>query len=135
MPIYNNGFPATYQSPYYAQQAYQAPASTQSNGIVWVQGDAGARSFYVPAGGTALLMDSESQRFYIKTSDQSGMPSPLRVFEYSEIIPASHSDTKEIPYATKAEFEEFRNEINAILQNAAKRTVSDNGNSAVQRVE
>ena len=31
-----------------------------------------------------MLMDSESNTFYIKSSDQSGMPMPLRIFDYAE---------------------------------------------------
>lgn len=130
---------AYYYNPY--QPQYQQATATPNNGLVWVQGEAGAKSYIVPPGGTALLMDSESQRFYIKSSDPSGMPSPLRVFEYAEISQISHSDgllgkTKDnIPYATKAEFEAFKDEINAILQNAAKRTVNNDGKPAVQRVE
>ena len=32
-----------------------------------------------------ILMDSEQTRFYIKTTDASGMPAPLRVFTFEEI--------------------------------------------------
>ena len=31
-----------------------------------------------------MLMDSESQCFYLKSADASGMPLPLRVFDYTE---------------------------------------------------
>lgn len=75
--------------PYNAYNAFAAPVSaapTQSgNGIIWVQGDAGAKSYLVGAGQSVLLMDSESSRFYIKSTDNSGMPMPLRIFEYKEI--------------------------------------------------
>ena len=39
-------------------------SSANNNGLVWVQGEAGAKSFLVSPGTTVLLMDSESQRFY-----------------------------------------------------------------------
>lgn len=54
------------------------------NGIVWVQGVEGAKAYPVTAGSSVMLMDSEESVFYIKTTDQSGMPSPLRVFDYTE---------------------------------------------------
>lgn len=73
-----NYFPATYQ-PY----QYQQPQQPQSS-INWVQGESGAKSFWVGAGQSALLMDSESNCFYIKSCDASGMPLPLRIFDYSE---------------------------------------------------
>ena len=55
-----------------------------SNGIVWVQGEAAAKSFVVSPNTTVMLLDSENSVFYLKTSDASGMPLPLRVFDYSE---------------------------------------------------
>lgn len=55
-----------------------------SNGLVWVQGEAGAKSFLVTPNTTVMLMDSESNVFYLKSADVSGMPLPLRVFDYSE---------------------------------------------------
>ena len=63
-----------YYQNYYAQQ----------NGIVWVQGIEGAKAYPVASGSSVLLMDSEDNVFYIKTTDQSGMPSPLRIFDYTE---------------------------------------------------
>ena len=68
---------------YYSQPTQQAPAQTD-NGIVWVQGESGAKSYYVAAGKSALLMDSEDSKFYIKSADISGMPLPLRTFIYEE---------------------------------------------------
>lgn len=67
-----------------------APPTTQpmaqqaNNGLIWVQGEAGAKSYIVAPGNTVMLMDSEGERFYIKSADASGMPMPLRIFEYKE---------------------------------------------------
>ena len=63
---------------------YQNYTAQQNNGIIWVQGEAGAKSYLVGAGQSVLLMDSESSSFYIKSTDISGMPMPLRVFDYTE---------------------------------------------------
>ena len=65
-------------------QQMAAPAQQTNNGLVWVQGEAGAKSFLVAPGCTVMLMDSEGERFYLKSADASGMPLPLRVFEYKE---------------------------------------------------
>lgn len=91
---YNNGFPITYQQmyPQYPQYNNYIPQQQQSvvqqpvndNGILWVQGEAGAKSWAVAPGKSVMLMDSESNTFYIKASDQSGMPMPLRIFDYTE---------------------------------------------------
>lgn len=96
---YNNGFPMTYQQMYpqynYIPQVpqqvqqpqvvqQQIPQPQQDNGILWVQGEAGAKSWAVAPGKSVMLMDSESSTFYIKSSDASGMPMPLRIFDYTE---------------------------------------------------
>lgn len=100
MMAYNNGFPITYQPMYpqynyipqqqqmiqQQQQMVQPQVVQQPNdtGILWVQGEAGAKSWAVAPGKSVMLMDSESNTFYIKSSDNSGMPMPLRIFDYAE---------------------------------------------------
>lgn len=91
---FNPYFPATYQpmNPYptmqnqYAQmqQQMQVQQAAPQGGLVWVQGVEGAKSYPVSAGQSVLLMDSESNCFFIKAADASGMPLPLRVFDYTE---------------------------------------------------
>lgn len=103
---YNNNFPMSYQpigytQPYQAnynmqptsQPALNTSQTNQSNnsGIVWVQGEAGAKSYLVGAGNSVMLMDSEQSVFYIKSTDQSGMPLPLRVFDYTERTETPHT--------------------------------------------
>ena len=90
---YNNAFPVGYQ-PMYPQYSYvpqqqvvpqpQPAVQQNDNGILWVQGEAGAKSWAVAPGKSVMLMDSESNTFYIKSSDNSGMPMPLRIFDYKE---------------------------------------------------
>lgn len=86
-----NYFPTGYSpmgsyNPYQVGQ-YQQVQNTQqaqTGGLQWVQGEAGAKAFPVSAGQSVLLMDSENNVFYIKSSDNSGMPLPLRTFDYKE---------------------------------------------------
>lgn len=103
---YNNYFPATYpqvQMP--INNAPQAQIQPQ-NGIVWVQGIEGAKAHYVPAGGNALLMDSDGQFMYIKSADNAGMPT-LRTFKYEEVT--ENAPVKEeidmSAYVTREEFD------------------------------
>ena len=114
---YNNYFPATYQQQYYPQvQAPQPVAQPQDNtGINWVQGEAGARGFLTAPGRSVLLMDSESSVFYIKSTDMSGMPQPLRIFDYTErtaqqkpsqIVETQVSEIDTSNFVTKEELEE-----------------------------
>jgi hypothetical protein len=86
-----NYFPTGYNpmgnyNPYQAGQ-YQQMQNTQqaqTGGLQWVQGEAGAKAFPMGAAQSALLMDSENNVFYIKSTDNSGMPLPLRTFDYKE---------------------------------------------------
>ena len=111
-PNYNlpvsNGY-----TPWYQQNAPQQQAQQQSNnGIVWVQGEAGAKSFLVAPGQSVLLMDSESNVFYIKSTDASGMPMPLRIFDWTERTVAKNATTAEKQnYVTREEFEKRLAEI------------------------
>ena len=104
-----------YQIP---QPIYQNPtnSNSQSNGITWVQGESGAKSYNVGPGQNVLLMDSEANTFYIKSSDSSGMPLPLRIFDYTERTIGQQTLTQEPTidlknYVTHEEFEKFKNEI------------------------
>ena len=62
MAYYNNGYPY--------QQAYQPmqPMMNQQNqgGIIWVQGEAAAKSYLVAPGATVQLWDSEEKVIYLK---------------------------------------------------------------------
>jgi len=53
------------------------------SGIIWVQGEAGAKAYLVAPGSTVQLWDSENPVIYLKSADMSGMPS-MRVLDYTE---------------------------------------------------
>ena len=113
---YVNNYPAymNAQNYVYPQVPTQPQVQTpQSSGIVWVQGEAGAKSYLVGAGQSVLLMDSESSSFYIKSTDASGMPLPLRVFDYTERVQAqkpvvSVPEFNADKYVTREEFDELK---------------------------
>lgn len=99
------------------QNAYQQPmmgqATQQTQGtpsIIWVQGEEGAKAYMVAAGNSVLLMDSENSAFYIKSTDASGMPLPLRVFDYKERTttaktPPQTAQQPVVEFVTRAEFD------------------------------
>ena len=117
MAVYN-GFPATYQ-PYIPYQQTVTPMQPQQaqplqqtgNGLVWVQGESAAKSYPVALNNTVLLMDSEGDRFYLKSADASGMPLPLRTFVYHEQT-ARHApkvaEVEQPAFATKSELDALR---------------------------
>lgn len=97
----------TYSSyPYTQNYNNNAQQQVQTN-INWVSGEAAAKSFYVAPGQSVLLMDSESNVFYIKSADISGMPLPLRIFDYTERAAAAKAETsaERADYVTRDEFE------------------------------
>ena len=94
---YFNGYPATYQ-PIYQQQQYQQ--QNQQSGLIWVQGEAAAKSYLVAPGNTVQLWDSEQKVIYLKSADASGMPS-MKVLDYT--IRGEEPEKPAPEYATKAE--------------------------------
>lgn len=123
---YGSIYPATYQPMYYPQQmmpqqtmaqtAQQTPqpvAQSQS-GIVWVQGEAGAKSYLLAPNTILPLWDSEAQTIYLKSTDNSGMPT-IKYIDYTirepnqksanNIVEENHS------FATKDDIKELSEEL------------------------
>ena len=67
-----------------SQPMASQPMQQQSSQIIWVSGEAGAKSYLVAPGNTVMLLDAENSVFYLKSADASGMPLPLRIFDYKE---------------------------------------------------
>ena len=112
------------------RQNYQQPQ--QSAPIIWVQGEEGAKAYMVAAGNSVLLMDSENSVFYIKSTDASGMPQPLRIFDYTERgkQAVENVESKNDKFVTREEFDALRARFDALTadkpgkgDNNAKSTV------------
>ena len=110
--------PYPYLSTSYAPQfMYQQPQQTQpnNNGIIWVQGEAGAKSYMVAPNTTVQLWDSEAQTIYLKSADASGMPS-MKVLDYTirnnQLQPQPQTQTS---YVTKDEFDMFKQEVQRMI--------------------
>lgn len=112
---YFNGFPASYQ-PIYPQ--YQQPAqNTQQNGIIWVQGEAAAKSYLVAPGQTVQLWDSEEKVIYLKSADASGMPS-MKVLDYTI---RGEAEAKPTEYATKEDLNALSERIEKLKADLSKK--------------
>lgn len=99
-------FNQQFQSPT-APPPTQQMAQQGNNGLIWVQGEAGAKSYLVAPGNTVMLMDSEGERFYLKSADASGMPMPLRIFEYKECTEVPSKDPSATVTAQNVNFDNF----------------------------
>lgn len=124
---YNNGFPIGYQpSQMYFPQVQQpiqpavqqnnTPAPT-NNRIIWVQGEAGAKSYLVAPNNTVDLWDSEAQVIYLKSADASGMPS-MKILDYTvrDNSPKNAPVSVSQEYATKNEVSALESQIKAITE-------------------
>lgn len=155
---YNNYFPASYQ-PMYPQYNYVQPQQmqnvqpvqqtqpqqaqvnpTMTSGIIWVQGEAGAKSYLVAPNTTVQLWDSERQTIYLKSADASGMPS-IKTLDYTirenvqNAVPLA-SNSASTAFATKDEVNVLAEQIAALKSDLdgfvkkpvakAKKDVTDN---------
>lgn len=115
---YNNYFPTGYQ-PYYPTQSnnfssYQNAQPTQNSGLIWIQGEAAAKSYLVAPGNTVALWDSESQTVYLKSADASGMPS-MRILDYTiRDTSQTPKNTPRIDFATKDDITTIQAQIDEI---------------------
>ena len=123
----------------------QQPVRQNNGGFVWIQGgEAGAKSYLVSPGETVMLMDAENPVFFLKSADASGMPMPLRVFEYKErtetpsqsfSAPVTAQNVNFDNFVTREEFEQRMASIASQCQcrNKAKKKedVTDGNESAI----
>ena len=136
MALYNSN-PYQFGNPY---QPYTPPVQNYQiqqpdTSIIWVQGESGAKAYPVQNGKSVVLFDSESDHFFIKTADASGMPQPLRIFSYSETSAVS---TKEpaidiSQFITRAEFEEAIEKLKERPATYQRRDGVRNGKQTIQR--
>lgn len=96
-----------------------SPTPPSNNSINWVQGENSAKAYPVAPGNSVLLMDSEESVMYIKSTDQSGMPLPLRIFDYTERTSNKHVADIAKPnneYVSRSEFDAFREDITKTIK-------------------
>ena len=147
---YNNYFPTGYMPQYYnpqfgnqlPQQQYQTQQNSFQNGnssIIWVQGEAGAKSYLVAPNTTVQLWDSEAQVIYLKSADASGMPS-MKIIDYTirdNSQPQTPSPATMQPvadYVTKDEFNAFKDQVQKMVggrndESAFSANKPNNGNN------
>lgn len=128
---YANYFPASYQSPATVQpvMTFQQPQPVPQPQVQqqpqpqinWCQGEAAARAYLVAPNQSVMLMDSEQSVFYIKSADASGMPLPLRIFDYKERSTQNQQVDQPLAqpheeYITRHELEERLEQLQQLIQ-------------------
>ena len=113
-----------YQQAVNVPQIQTIPQPQVNQGLLWVSGEVGAKSYLVAPNSTVLLMDSDSSRFYLKSADNAGMPS-LRIFEYSEVtntpttsVNAPNLDENVLndKFVTREEYEGLKRQYESIME-------------------
>ena len=107
-------------------QPYQS-TPTQNNGLIWVQGEAGAKSYLVAPNNTVQLWDSESQTIYLKSADATGMPS-MRILDYTirdAQAPQNTPLTQKTDIPTREEFNALKAQIEALKKEIERSGVDE----------
>ena len=102
-----------YQQAVNVPQMQTVPQPQVNQGLLWVSGEVGAKSYLVAPNSTVLLMDSDDAVFYLKSADSAGLPT-LRTFSYVEIESNQNkqkSSEVQKEFVDREEFELFKNEI------------------------
>lgn len=117
------GYNAAYGQPYYPQppmmdnlaqmRAQQQPMQQQSQGMIWVQGEAAGKSYLVAPGNTVPLWDSERQTIYLKSVDNAGIPT-MRILDYTERAQSTPAQPT-ADYVTRAEYEALVKQVAALM--------------------
>lgn len=129
-PNYSNW--GTPQMPVQGSQipSVSSPTPQMANDINWVQGESDAKSRPVAAGHSVVFLDTEESVMYIKSVDASGMPQPLRVFEYTERKAPPKNEAVAMKQMTaevvsRQEFDELKNEVRKLSENLHSPTVEE----------
>ena len=136
----NNGYPANYgnqamqgmtnptmfsnMNPMYGGQ--QNMQNTGSFMTVLVQGEAGANAYPVASGNTVMLMDFESNKFWLK-SNVNGIPQRLRSFSFAEEVQEQpKQQAQSTPTITREEFDGLSSNV-AKLSESVSKLIADLG--------
>lgn len=134
-PIYP--YPNAYNQYIGQPQVMPQPIAQVNSGPVmaWIQGGInGAKSYPVPPNSRAYLFDSDQDTFYVKDTDQNGMPKPLRAFDYTERVIESETITTDTQnnYVTKEDLEEVMRKMVDEIKNGYRKGGHNNGKSFVR---
>lgn len=129
----------TVTQPVGVQQQSYAPQPQQTNhqmGMIWVDGEVGAKAFQMPQGwpfGTPIpLWDTNDTVIYLKSINQMGMPNPLQKIHYTmdenknlSALPAgqmSGAPAQEMPnYVTREDLDRKIEEVKEMLKQVQNR--------------
>ena len=146
-PMYSANNYSAYQpmQTQYAQPAVSYQAQQQPVGIIWVDGEVGAKAYQLPSNwpvnAPMPLWDTNDTVIYLKSTNQMGMPNPLQKIHYTmeeakttPMVGNSGNTQPALPapdmsnYVTKEDFDRMKEELKEAM---AESKVTRNGKSAV----
>lgn len=113
MDNYYGGYQPTQVRPVYdGQRNVQQPQNSILT--VFVNSEDEVNYYPVAAGVTVMLIAFNLKRFYLKTTGKNGVPEPLRIFDFDEVItvqPQNQNDN----YATKDEMKAISDKLDKLI--------------------
>ena len=145
------------QPQYGMQQSGNSYAAQQPVGIVWVDGEIGAKAYQLPSNwpvnAPMPLWDTNDTIIYLKSTNQMGMPNPIQKVRYTmeeaprmapamsgqAMLPSGDGTPHNVPdmseYVRKDELEQMKEELKAAITSAGSATETKgakvNGKSSV----
>lgn len=138
----------------YGQVNSYTQQQQSQTGIIWVDGEVGAKAFQLPSGwpsNTPLpLWDTNDTVIYLKSTNPMGMPNPLQKIHYTmdemqktpmmqqssgqAALPAPEQGNQEMTgYVTKDDFEKMKQEIRETLADAIGNTQNGQASTTTNR--
>ena len=100
--------------------------NNQNSGFQWVQGEAAAKAFHVEPGQTVLLMDSDSPVLYFKSSDVTGRPTPMIIYDLVERKELDNQQNfQNIDLSAYLKKDELEGIINDIVEKSVAKRMSE----------
>lgn len=111
---FNNGF---------IQQIPQT-SPMPSSSFVWVQGEAGAKSYPVAPGNRIALFDSENPVVYIKSVDLSGKPDDMEIYDLVKREPQPIEEPPKVDLTNFITRDEIASIINESVSKEVDKAIS-----------
>lgn len=127
------------------QMSYGTAQQQTGQGIIWVDGEVGAKAFQMPQGwspNTPIpLWDTNDTIIYLKSINQMGMPNPLQKIKYQmedvpQMLPAgqqSGTGSQGADYATKDDLSNLRTEIQSLKEMLSNKSAANQNGSNPQQ--
>ena len=125
-----NPYVGTGYNPYQPSNQFTAipsPQTMANSSLIWVQGEAGAKSYPVAPGNRVALFDSENPVVYVKEVDIYGKPLEIKIYDLVERTSAVEQVPKEpkIDLSKYITREEMIDSITAAVSQEVEKAISE----------